>query len=390
MMASDLASAANLAGGARQAESPITRVVGLLKALHEEIENDHKADEVAYNKYVCWAKSILDQKEKSNGEAKARIAYLEGYISDLDAGRIELTPERVDLEKQISELSADIQVAAGIRDKEKADYEIAKDEMDKAIAALEKAIEVLETATQGHESGTLLALRSRLGEAATSRSAEAALLAYAAHLSGKVLPRSDAVFLQRLLTGDVPTWDWRKLNRKATFKMSYKARSFKVQEVLQKLLTTFRSNLEDATAKETEARKLSDKLMESKNAELGAAQTALQKMEKENGARGMSRSEAVAEKEALETQVANDEKYIQQVQKSLDDKKAEWKERQVLRSDEMAAISKAIHILHNDDARDLFKKSFTSQGYFFLQRSQGLAAVFTHRRNTAASTLRVA
>ena len=29
-------------------------------------------------------------------------------------------------------------------------------------------------------------------------------------------------------------------------------------------------------------------------------------------------------------------------------------------------ISKAIYILHNDDARDNFKKSFASQGFLFV------------------------
>ena len=53
--------------------------------------------------------------------------------------------------------------------------------------------------------------------------------------------------------------------------------------------------------------------------------------------------------------------------KALAAKKASWKVRSELRSGELAAISKAIYILHNDGARDLFKKSFSSQ---FLQVQQ--------------------
>jgi hypothetical protein len=45
----------------------------------------------------------------------------------------------------------------------------------------------------------------------------------------------------------------------------------------------------------------------------------------------------------------------------------EWKERKRLRTEEVASIANAIGILRSDDARDLFKKSFTSQGYFFAQ-----------------------
>merc|ERR1711920_187571 len=97
-----------------------------------------------------------------------------------------------------------------------------------------------------------------------------------------------------------------------------------------------------------------------------AAQDALDKMEKESGSKGLSRGDAQTEIDMLTKQVADDKKYIGQLQDALDKKKSEWKARQSLRSEEQEAISKAIAILHGDDARDLFKRSFTSQGYLFL------------------------
>merc|ERR1711920_586634 len=118
-----------------------------------------------------------------------------------------------------------------------------------------------------------------------------------------------------------------------------------------------------------------------------AAQDALDKMDKESGAKGLSRGDAQAEIDMLTKQVANDKKYIGQLQDALDKKKAEWKVRQSLRAEEQEAISKAISILHGDDARDLFKRSFESQGYLFLQESSGIRA----RQTVAASdALRVA
>jgi len=111
-------------------------------------------------------------------------------------------------------------------------------------------------------------------------------------------------------------------------------------------------------------------LMESLNSQLGMTREALVKMEKENGARSLSRSEASDRVEFLNEQIANDEKYITQVKGELAEKKAEWEERARIRYGEIGAISKAIEILHNDDARDLFKRSLSSQGYFFLQTGQ--------------------
>jgi hypothetical protein len=124
--------------------------------------------------------------------------------------------------------------------------------------------------------------------------------------------------------------------------------------------------------------------MGTKSEQKSSAEEALLKLENENGVKGMSRAEAVEENEALKEQISDDVKYIAQVETSLAEKKDEWKTRSVLRTGELAAISQAISILSSDDARDLIKRSISSQGYSFLQDAQSA------KRRTAASTLRAA
>jgi len=88
----------------------------------------------------------------------------------------------------------------------------------------------------------------------------------------------------------------------------------------------------------------------------------LANMESETGAAGMSRDESEAELNGLTEQVADDVKYIGELEAAMAQKSEEWKTRSTLRANEVAAISKAIQILSNDDAKDLFKKSLASQG----------------------------
>jgi len=154
--------------------------------------------------------------------------------------------------------------------------------------------------------------------------------------------------------------------------MKYKARSFKIQDILAKLLQTFESNLAEADEKEKKAVEVYEKLMASLTDQLKKAQDALQEMAAEGAARGLSLDEAQEEVDALKTQIKNDLKFIEQTQTSLDEMKASWKARKALRAGELEAISKAIAILHSDDARDLMKNSFKSQGYLLLQ--EGLSA----------------
>jgi len=369
--------------------SPVTRVVELLKGLADQTEKEGKVEEGLFEDYVCWGKSIVNQKTASNAAAEARIDELETYIADLDSGRIELTSERGDLEKDIAELMADMESATALRKKENSDFEDAESEMNQAISALKSAIDTLGSATKDHKEGVLLAVRASL-QGASQNGGMAALaqhqaaLKQAVDLGERFLAKADATFLKRVLLGDVPNVDWKKLNRKATFKMAYKARSFKIQGVLKKMHQTFTINLKDATDTEADAKAAYDKLSSSKQGQLDAAQKALNKMESENGAKGGSRQDSVDERDDLKQQVKDDSKFIKQTEKALAAKKASWKVRSELRSGELAAISKAIYILHNDGARDLFKKSFSSQ-FLQVQQTSHMA-----KSESAAVALRLA
>jgi len=353
--------------------TPVSRVVELLKSIAKQTEEENKAEEALYKKFVCWAKTVIDTKTGTNAAAKERITSLETYIADIEAGRIEFTTERVDLEKALEEINSAIEAATAMREKEHEEFLGAEDEMVKATTALDKAILVLKEATANHQEGVFLENNrmSATTEGFAARAHEAKDLAHAVELGEKVLTKGDAIFLRRLLSGEVPERaDWKTLNRKATFKMDYKARSGKIQEVLAKLQQTVTINLEDARAKEEKAQTDFDALMEAKNAEKEKTEEALSAMESENGARGMNKEQAQDEVDSLKTQVENDTKYIEQTEASLAEKKEEWKARQKLRAGEQAAIAKAISILHSDDARDNFKKSFESQGYSLMQVAQ--------------------
>merc|ERR1711865_1321818 len=158
--------------------------------------------------------------------------------------------------------------------------------------------------------GVLLAVRASL-QGASQNGGMAALaqhqaaLKQAVDLGERFLAKADATFLKRVLLGDVPNVDWKKLNRKATFKMSYKARSFKIQDTLKKMHQTFSINLKDAQDKEADSLASYNKLTKSKQEQLDAAQGALNKMDSENGAKGMSRQDSQDEVDALKTQVTD-------------------------------------------------------------------------------------
>merc|ERR1719199_2359343 len=183
-----------------------------------------------------------------------------------------------------------------------------------------------------------------------------------------MMAKNDLSELHKIL--DVPTADWKKLNREATFKKKYEARSGGIQDILADMLKTFEDNLEEATAAEEKAAADFDALMGAKKEQLSTAKQALLDKSGEKGARGEALATSKEEKKDLEGQNERDEGYLADTKKTCETRATEWDERKKLRAEEIAAIQEAIGILHSDDARDTFKKSFDSQGLFFTQLNQ--------------------
>jgi len=340
------------------AVNPISRVAELLTGLSKKVEVDGKAEAKLFQAYKCWYKQTTAEKTQSNSEAAARIETLTTFIDDVSNGRIEFTTERQDREKELAAIIASMEKAKDLRAQEKADFDAAKDDMTKAISALTEAVSIL---GEGAPVGSFLVRKFNQRKAL--------------QLARVELSTSDYKFLAHALDVQTPTSteqkverkDWEQLNKKATFKNKYSARSGEIQKTLKDMLQTFATNLSDAEKKEKDAVESYGKLTGSKQTERDEAETALLELNDEMGARGMNLEDAETEKSELESQVENDTKYIGEVQASYDAKLAEFKERKRLRTEEVASISEAIGVLRSDDARDLFKKSFASQGYFFTQ-----------------------
>merc|ERR1719379_2927718 len=303
-----------------------------------------------YDSYKCWCNTVISSKSASIDKNTAKIAELAQYIDDLDSGRIELTSERTDREEEIKELKKSIAEEKQMRETENTNYVAALDEMTKAIAALEKAVDVMSAGAPVE--GSLVSMKSSLTKAV--------------NLGKGFLAQRDVATLLKALQPDVPEADWDKLNQDATFKMKYTSRSGEIQDILAEMLTTFKDNKEEAINAETKAAADSKKLLESKEDALASAESALRAQAGENGARGESRAECEEEVTDLEEQNTRDEGYIADTKASCATKADEWAERKRLRAEEIASIQQAIHVLRSDDARDTFKSSLESQG--FIQR----------------------
>merc|ERR1719395_382717 len=134
-------------------ESPVTRVVQLIRDLKSKIEADGKAEQKVYDKFACWCEETTARKAAAIEDAKASIEALSKSIVELNGRLGSSTAEIAQLTKDIAETKETISKAEEMRSKEHADYLKTKAAMEQAIANLDKAIKVLGALPQQQRKG---------------------------------------------------------------------------------------------------------------------------------------------------------------------------------------------------------------------------------------------
>lgn len=360
-----LASAVDSATALETDMNPITRVAELLQGLAKKVHADGEAEQELYTKFKCWCTKVIDSKTASIEKNSARITELETFIDDLGSGKIELTSERSDLEKEIEDLEKTIADATTMREKEEEDYEAAKDEMDKAIAALGSAIDTMEG---GMNATSLAGLKSELRKAV--------------RIGSGFLAKRDVTEIMKVLQAqdpEIPDVD-------PETKQKYTARSGTILEILKDMEQTFKENRDSAVAAEEKAAEEHETLIGTKQELLDSSKQALLDKSKEKGARGEALATAEAERDDRQGQNDRDADYLSDTKSACETKETEWAARTRVRADEIASINEAISILRADDARDTFKKSFASHAPEFVQLQK--KKHHHTRRGLALSTIR--
>merc|ERR1719463_60062 len=124
-------------------DTPVTKVVELIQEMKAKIEEDGKAEQKVYDKFACWCEKTTARKAGAIEEAKASITELSEKVLNLKGKTATMKAEIAQLEKDITGNIDGANEAQGIREKETADYETQRSDLEQAIGALERAITIL-------------------------------------------------------------------------------------------------------------------------------------------------------------------------------------------------------------------------------------------------------
>lgn len=320
----------------------VTKVVKMLEGMLEKSKVDGDKDREIYAKFLCYCNTKKEQKTKEIGDLTEVIAQLENAIAELKGSNGELSSAAAKLKMDIFNNEQEQEQLTKIRGEENAAYEALKADSEFAIGQMNEAIatlaEVGADQTLGQAAADHNQFMAKYGLELSQKAK--AKISEALKAASSFMEAKQAKSVQSLL--------------QAPFTGTYTAQSGEVVGILKQMRNTFTETLEKATAAEKKAQKIYDDTMEVKKKEhktmsdLKAEKEAtMGENDGELATRNSQLADANEEKEIREA-------FLAEMIPMCDAKAKEYADRNMMRANEDAAISKAIAILNADSAFETF------------------------------------
>jgi hypothetical protein len=334
---------------------PVSKVLKLLHDMKAELEQDAANDQSVYDKLACWCETNNRDKTTATATADKQITQLVSDIQRYSAKAAELEASIAQIDKEVAANKEGLAKATSVREKEAAEFNEDDRDMLQSIQALKNAVFVL---SKHHDS----------------------FLQMPAHSFVEVRAAAENVLRASRVTTLAPS------QRKALRALvqqpnanagSYNSQSGTIFGILKQMKEEFESNLSDAQKTEQQAQSDYNELKAAKEAEISAGTTKSKQHSQALAATKESLADAKENLGSTREALAADVQFLQDLKLRCNDMDAEFAERQKVRAQEVAAVSEAIKILSEDDARDNFSKTLN-----FIQRS--------NRRTRGAKVLQAA
>jgi len=298
--------------------TPLQKITEMMNGMLSKGKAEKHNEEVEFAKFKVWCDNTQDETHASIKQAADDIVQLTASIDKNNADAEQLTEEVADLEALVATNEDELAAATKIRNKENADYKAEHADLSESIDAIERASSVLKSkmGTQA-QAASLLQIKNQLPD-----SAKAVVESFMALGSSSDLGAPEAA--------------------------GYEAQSGGIIDMLEKMRLKFedqRLGLEKAeiAAKsnfETLKMALSDEI---KSSEKSIAQKVAKKANCLDTA-----AQAKGDLEVTTAAKAEDETKLSDCLAECSARADEYEKNQVLRKDEIVAISTALKILSSD------------------------------------------
>jgi len=333
-----------LANQQQQQANPIRRVVDMLQLMQQKVTAEGAKQEAAYNKFMCYCKTNGGVLSSSILAAKDKIEALETSIkrdtekkSQTQGSLKEHTSSRDDAKDTVAQATA-------LRQKEAAAFAKVKSDSNMNLAALEKAIPLIEKGMAGSFLQTVEAGRVR---------------SFAMERAD--LPDATREELLAFLSGGSD--------------QKYVPQSGEIVGILKTIHDEMSAGLADATSEENAAIQNYEALVAAKSKEIATLQKQIEVEMTRIGDLSVKIAGEENDLEDTRASLSEDEKFQLDLSTSCDTKTKDWELIQQTRAAELATLAETIKLLNDDDALELFKATLPSASMSLVQVRIGSVAI---------------
>jgi hypothetical protein len=390
-------------------KNPIQRVIGMLKDMKSQLEEEAAKEAEMYDQMVCWCETNEKEKTKAIADAEAKDKDLQAEIEARSARFGSVSTEIEAMKKQIDEDVAAGKQALAIRENENKAFRDEEKDLIQNIQNLENAIDVMKK----HQGAALVQLDAPTTSAIHSILADVSekyelMMASQPQPKGVALMQTGEGLGKQLMTAfgqpaeDLPVeFATRILERAArqassngflqseqpTGARSYSAASNQVFGIMETMLEDMKKRLATLQKDEEKAKEDYENLAAANEQGVDTAKEKLDEMQGEDAGNGKALSDAKEDLELTRKQRSADVKFLRNLKLTCQDLDRQWEERSKTRGEEIKAVSEALAIITEDENREMLYKA---QGFIQISASTEEGTEMQMRRANAVASLRKA
>jgi len=373
--------ASALAVSAAKAESPIQKVVTLIKEMKAQTEKEASEDQAAYDKYKCWCETTESEKTTDIKAAETKLEELNGFIEEAAATEGQLKTEIAALTDDIAADKDALASATSMREKDNKEFKAEEADLKETLDLLSQAIAVI--------AKVQLVQKNKAGSAKVRAAALVQVRSLVDRISPifhNVMQKDLYAMLGAFATPDTPKlrngnaflgegedalpWDNTEEQIGAEAKpnsekgagagsKSYNARSGGILGLLRQQGDEFAKNLAHAQKEELQALVDFQSLKAAKTSEIAAGTSQKDQKEVDLATLLDKVAKAKEEVEATTSSLSADQAFLIEATKNCRIEDEEYAKRVSVRTEEIKALGQTLDILTGDEARSLFDKTIS-------------------------------
>eukprot|EP00419_Tripos_fusus_P021876 CAMPEP_0172719882 /NCGR_PEP_ID=MMETSP1074-20121228/75756_1 /TAXON_ID=2916 /ORGANISM="Ceratium fusus, Strain PA161109" /LENGTH=703 /DNA_ID=CAMNT_0013545281 /DNA_START=62 /DNA_END=2173 /DNA_ORIENTATION=- len=329
---------------------PVSKVVVLLKDMLKELEKEAEKDEEIYDKMSCWCETNDKEKTKTISDAGSKIDDLTTQIAELSARSGKLASEVKNLRKEAAAGQAALDKATALREKQLAEFNAEEKDSLQSITALKAAIIVLHKHNGKSTKKKGKSFLQQKHVRRVVRSLRAVMQRHGRLVESMVLPSHLKTVLSFIQVGADD------LDAESTEESQ--PASGEIYGVITQMKETFEKNLKESQQEEKNNLKAYKDLKAAKEAEVKASKALANKKFQERADGDEKRASAMEDLDDTKKSMAADQKFLAMLKEKCKMTDTEWTKRTKMRQAEMEAVSKAMTVLSDEAAHDLFTRTF--------------------------------